>query len=315
MVNGDKSSFVKVHLLPGRMRLNVPGLQRNQAMAGKLAKRLSTIPGLREAKVNPITGQVLIIFDPERLTARQLLNALFRLPALPTPPTVPAQQPSWHAMGVEEVTNTLVTNPQLGLTQHSVLERHKKYGPNLITDRVPLTFRKMLLEPLQGFMSKLLLLSAAGSMILGQTSDALVIVVIVGLQALMEAAQQHRAEKSLSALKKLSAPMAKVIRDGKNDSIPARDLVPGDIVIMEAGDRVPADCRLLEVSNMMTDESALTGESVPVLKDNGALNKHLCTADRLNMVFFGTSVTGGRGKAVVVSTGMFTEMGQIAHML
>ncbi|MHB1125473.1 MAG: cation-translocating P-type ATPase [Bacillota bacterium] len=330
MRKASKPVVINVHLLPGRMRLNVPGLQSNQAMAGVLAHRLSMIPGIKDGKVNPISGQLLILFDPGSLTASQLLRAIFgqhpcharrrnlpekEMTSYPPPRARSDSQFPWHALETGEVVSMLGTTPEVGLSRNCLADRYKKHGYNVIAGKPPVSFWRMFFEPLQGFMTKMLLVAAGGSLVLGQTSDALVIVVIVGLQALMEAVQQHRAEKSLSALKKLSAPTAKVIRDGKTAQIPARELVPGDIVFLEAGDRVPADCRLLEVSNLMTDESNLTGESVPVLKESIALNCTLCTADRLNMVYSGTNITVGRGKAVVVSTGMRTEMGQIAYML
>lgn len=170
--------------------------------------------------------------------------------------------------------------------------------------------------PLQGFMSKLLLTAAAVSLLVGESADALVIVAIVGLQAILEAFQGYRAEKSLTALKELSAPTARVVRGGILQKISARDLVPGDVIEVKAGDKVAADAHLLESSNLATDEASLTGESIPVPKNITASHKyHVSTGDQENMIFPKTSITSGRARAIIVATEMNTEMGKIADML
>ena len=142
------------------------------------------------------------------------------------------------------------------------------------------------------------------------------IIAIVIINAVIGFAQEYRAEKSLAALQKMAAPFSKVMRDGEACSIPSRDVVPGDVVLLEAGDYVPADGRLCSSFSLRTQEASLTGESTPVGKSTEPLgNPSLPIGDRGNMVFMGTSVTGGKGTCVIVSTGMKTELGKIAGLI
>ena len=145
--------------------------------------------------------------------------------------------------------------------------------------------------------------------------EAIVITIIVVLNAILGFVQESRAEKSVRALMALAAPEASVVRDGERQRIPARDIVPGDIVLIEAGDKIPADARLIEDANLHTDEAPLTGESMPVAKNSRPLDGDIGLGDRLNMLFAGTVATYGRGRAVIVATGMQTEVGKIAGLL
>ena len=189
-------------------------------------------------------------------------------------------------------------------------------GTNLLAEAERPPWWRMFLAQFQDFMVLVLLAATAISYAMGETADAVTIVVIVGLNAILGFVQEYRAESSLEALKQLTAPTARVRRDGQDAAVPALELVPGDLLLLEAGDRVPADARLLEAAGVEADESALTGESLPVRKQTawtGGADTAL--GDRRNMLYLGTAITRGRGTAVVVETGMETEMGRIAGLI
>lgn len=198
-----------------------------------------------------------------------------------------------------------------GLSSYEAEARLKTYGPNVIIRRKKISILKMLLGQFSDFMIVVLLASTAVSLFLGELTEALAIIAIVVLNAILGFIQEYRSEKSIEALKGLTSPSAKVIRDGIMQTISAGNVVPGDIIVLGAGDRVPADGILLEANNMQANESVLTGESVPVEKDA----KPSVQEDRRNMIFMGTTITSGRGRAFVNAVGMNTEMGKIADMI
>ena len=171
------------------------------------------------------------------------------------------------------------------------------------------------LEQFKNFLIIILLVAIVLSAVLGEVADAIVIAVIVIFAAGLGFIQEYRAERAMEALKKMAAPLASVIRDGKETEIPARELVPGDIILLTTGDKIPADSRLLEAVNLRTEEAPLTGESVPVEKTDKPISGEADIGDRNNMVFMGTAAVYGRGTAVVTGTGMVTEFGKIATML
>ena len=174
----------------------------------------------------------------------------------------------------------------------------------------------MLLEQFKDFLVLILIGASFVSAIIGEVTDAVVIILIVILNAVLGVIQEFRANKALEALKKMAAPEAKVIRNGKIMEIPSRELVPGDLVLLEAGNYVPADIRLVESINLKIEEASLTGESVPAEKNaEVVLGGEVPLGDRSNSAFMGTVVTYGRGKGIVVATGMNTEIGLIAEML
>jgi len=223
---------------------------------------------------------------------------------------------SWHSLEGNDVLEKLTTTHEHGLTTLEAEERLKKHGPNALVEAPRPSFFMMVIDQLKGFVVLLLIGAAVISAILGEWVDASAIIAIVVLNAILGVIQESRAEEALAALKKLAAPEAQVIRDGHRLMVPARDLVPGDIVFLEAGNFIPADVRLLEAVNMRVDEAALTGESVPVQKNAMDLLPHDAPlGDRKNTAFMGTTVTYGRGKGVVISTGMLTQLGMIATML
>ncbi|MEW6717672.1 MAG: cation-translocating P-type ATPase [Chloroflexota bacterium] len=231
-------------------------------------------------------------------------------------PPKPTTEDTWHELPREQVLKRLGTPPQSGLTTEEALRRLEKHGPNKLTEAPRTTIWHMLFEQFDNFVVVLLIAAAVISALLGDWVEAIAIMAIVALNAVLGVVQEYRAEEALAKLRQLAAPEAHVIRDNLHQTIPTQDLVPGDLVILEAGNYVPADVRLLEAVNMRVDEASLTGESVPVLKDATIhLEKDLPIGDRTNTAFMGTLVTYGRGRGVVVSTGMLTQLGLIATML
>lgn len=204
-----------------------------------------------------------------------------------------------------------------GLSSADAADRLKKYGLNQLREKGGIDTGRLLLEQFQGFIIWVLIAAALVAGLLGEWLDSGAIVAIVILNAFLGFVQSFRAEKSLAALKKLAAPNCKVVRGGERRQIPAIQLVPGDIVELEAGDNVPADARLLQLTaNFTVQEASLTGESSPVNKTNVALaEKEVPLADRANMLYLGTTVSAGKAKALVVATGMKTELGRIAGLI
>ncbi|HNS37269.1 MAG TPA: cation-translocating P-type ATPase [Anaerolineaceae bacterium] len=231
-------------------------------------------------------------------------------------PTAEDFSVTWHALSAEEVLSSLGTQIEQGLTAEEAEKRQAQYGLNQLVEAPRTTFLKMVIDQLNNFVIILLIVAAVVSALLGEWIDAGAILSIVVLNAVLGVIQESRAEQALAALKKLAAPEAQVLRSGHRISVPARELVPGDIVYLEAGNFVPADIRLLEAVNLRAEEAALTGESVPVQKNATiSLDRDIPLGDRKNTVFMGTVVNYGRGRGVVTSTGMHTQLGMIATML
>lgn len=221
----------------------------------------------------------------------------------------------WHSLSTDEVLERLEA-PQNGLTSAEAAARLAAYGPNQLSEAPRPSFLKMVLDQLNNFVVILLIVAALISAILGDFVEAGAIFAIVLLNAVLGVIQESRAEESLAALKRMAAPEAHVLRDGRRMTIPSRELVPGDLVFLEAGNYIPADVRLLEAVNLRVDEAALTGESVPVQKNAAvSLEGDLPIGDRKNTAFMGTLASYGRGRGVVVATGMHTQLGMIASML
>ncbi|HOV69524.1 MAG TPA: HAD-IC family P-type ATPase, partial [Clostridia bacterium] len=217
---------------------------------------------------------------------------------------------------VAEVEKELDTSVQNGLTSAQAAERLEKYGPNSLKEEKPKSLLQKFLEQFKDFMIIILLIASVLSLILDEAVDAIIIMLVIFINAVLGVVQESRAEKALEALKKISAPYAKVLRDGKKESILAANVVPGDVVFLEAGDLVPADARLFSVANLMVEESSLTGESVPVEKHTQVIpDEDVPLGDRKNMVFATGIVTYGRGMCIVTGTGMNTQVGRIADML
>lgn len=225
-------------------------------------------------------------------------------------------QVTWHALGRQETLKKLGTAVEQGLTSGEAEKRLEKFGPNQLAEGKRTTFLQMVFAQLNNFVVIMLIVAAAISAFLGETVDSIAIVTIVVLNTIMGVVQEGRAQQELEALKKMASPEAQVLRDGRRVSVPASQLVPGDIVFLETGNYVPADVRLVEAVNLRIEEAALTGESVPVEKNAAAvMDADASLGDRRNTAFSGTVVTYGRGMGVVTSTGMMTQIGLIATML
>jgi len=223
---------------------------------------------------------------------------------------------TWHAISQKDVLGKLDVTREEGLAVQEAENRLQKFGYNELEEGERTTIWEMLLDQVSDFVVILLLVAAVISALLGDWVESGAIMTIVVLNAVLGVIQERRAEEALAALKKMSAPDADVLRGGHRKSVSSREVVPGDIVFLEAGNYVPADVRLLESINLKINEAALTGESVPVSKNAGKqLEKDISLGDRKTMAFTGTMVTYGRGVGVVVNTGMSSEIGQIAEML
>ena len=221
----------------------------------------------------------------------------------------------WHMLTVEDSFERLKSTPS-GLTNSEAARRLAEFGPNELQAAGRVSPWAILLEQFKNVLIIILLLATAFSAFLGHGVEAIAITVIVLFAVVLGFVQEYRAERAIEALRKMAAPEATVIREGRERSVPARELVPGDLILLATGDKVPADVRLIEAVNLQTVEAALTGESAPVEKHTRPLeDERLPTGDRKNMAYAGTAVTYGRGRAVVVATGMATEFGKIARML
>jgi Ca2+-transporting ATPase len=235
--------------------------------------------------------------------------------------------PAWHAQTAEQVAQALETHPKTGLSVTESQARQGRYGMNELTEQPRPGFWQMLLAQFDNFVILILIVAAAISFVIGvqeynksgqvtEFVEAGAIVAIVVLNAVVGVVQTSKAEEALAALKKMAAPEAHVVRDGHRAVIPAREVVPGDVVVLEAGNYTPADLRLIEAVNLKIEEASLTGESVAVDKRaDQILPPDAPLGDRRNMAYMGTTTTYGRGRGIVIATGMQTQIGQIAEMI
>ena len=223
---------------------------------------------------------------------------------------------SWHTSETSDVLDRWHVDPEQGLSAHEAEQRLLKHGPNELIERGLTSPWRILWEQVTAIMVVVLIIAAVISVLLGDYLDAIVILAIVVLNALLGFVQEYRAERAMAALKRMAAPVVKVRREGHVQQVPARDIVPGDILLLEAGDAVSGDARMLESINLRIEEASLTGESIPVEKHSQTLSDaHIPIGDRLNMLHMGTTATYGRGSAVVVETGMDTQLGRIAELI
>jgi Ca2+-transporting ATPase len=224
--------------------------------------------------------------------------------------------PAWHTLEREAVLEHLQSRPSLGLSASEARLRLERHGPNVLETQGSRHWSVMLLAQFTDFMILVLLAAAVVAGAVGGAEDSIAIVVIVVLNAVIGFVQEYRAEKAMAALRRMAPHAARVVRDGDEHVVPAEQLVPGDIVSLEAGDVVPADVRLLDTARLQTEEAALTGESLPVEKNVAAISDaDAPLGERTGMAYKGTLITHGRGRGVVVATGMLTELGHIAQLL
>src|SRR5450759_1572603 len=223
---------------------------------------------------------------------------------------------SWHTLTIDEVAQRLETSPESGLSSADAAKRLAHFGANELKEKRARSPWRMLLDQFTDFMIIVLIVAAIISGFVGDVEDTVVIIVIVILNAVIGFVQEYRAERAMAALKQMAAASARIQRDGRIETVSAAELVPGDMVLLEAGNVVPADLRLVEVVRLKVDESSLTGESVAVEKQIAtidAIDASLC--DRLNLSYKGTTIVHGRVRGLVVATGMDSELGKIAALL
>jgi len=234
------------------------------------------------------------------------LLQIFNVPIIETPWTI----------DVKDIAKRLNTDVEKGLSSDEAKARLRQYGPNALEEKVKIEPIKIFLRQFKSFLVLILVAAAGVSAALGELLDASAIAVIVIINAVFGFVQEYRAEKAIEALRKMIVPQAVVIRDGRQTKIPASEIVPGDVVVLAAGDSVPADIRLVRESDLQTNEASLTGESTPVAKATAPLKqKELELGDKNNMTYLGTYVTTGSALGIVVATGMQTEMGKIATLV
>ncbi|MBN9134040.1 MAG: cation-transporting P-type ATPase [Nitrosospira multiformis] len=329
----------------GRARLEVQGLYRCQPVRRKLESALRKHAAIREASANVLTGRVLIIFDPARdleeikTWVKQLLPDAGQEIILENPagdghslrssrrpvspvissdsnPVLPQDGKNWHVLPGDTVVAALETSKELGLSQASAERKLGYFGVNSLPETPPRSELSIFLGQFKSLPVALLGISAVLSAATGGLIDAAVILGVVVINAGAGYVAESQSERTINALGHVAKQNAVVIRDAQLREIAAESLVPGDILVLTPGTRVAADSRVLESRNLMVDESMLTGESLPVAKRVNQLDKqNVSLADRVNMAYMGTAVTGGSGLAAVVSTGRYTEIGTIQSLV
>ena len=221
---------------------------------------------------------------------------------------------NYYAMTKNEVIAELSIKEQ-GLTSQEALQRLEKYGENTLPEKKKRSKVEIFLEQFKNYLIFILLIAAIIEIFMGKYTEAIAIFVVLLINATLGYTQEYKAQTSIEALRRISSPKAKVLRDGVRTQIDTVKIVPGDIISLETGDKVPADARLIENVNLQVQESSLTGESIPVEKTIEALAQDLQIGERRNMLFQGTIIVNGRGSAVVTATGINTEIGRIAELI
>ncbi len=341
-------------VLHKRIRIYIQSIYNNKKEASEFEKISGSIAGVKYTKSNPLTGSLLILYDDTLTDESSIKRQIYRyvskrvftnkitdfeeiktfsdhksafvkkieekkiavLPENKNEKDGETQNlKSYHSYKINELAKSLGSSVATGLTEEQAGDKLKDLGLNIISEVKRKSILQKVFENLNEFSTRLLVGVGLLSSALGHLADGIAILGIALLETLLSTLQQHRAEKSLYSLKKMIVPEAKVIRDGKQQIIDAKYLVPGDIILVEAGEKVPADARLIECCDLKTSEAMLTGESAPVCKSLNICSSKTELADRNNMIYMGTNVLSGRGKALVVATGRNTEIGNIAFML
>jgi Ca2+-transporting ATPase len=345
--------------LAGRGRFSVEGLKGSSALKQWLEDKLVNKHGMLKASANTVTGNILVVFDPQKdhEIIRNLINHVITkfpgedAPRLPEPVSKPAikepvpvkkpmaqvDQPlvalkekvktalaplhpqpveKWHTLTVEEVQAFVNTRLDSGISQEQVEKRKRRYGANALPESKPRSRWEIFAGQFMSLPTALLGAAAGVSILTGGLADAVIIMGVVVANAGIGYATESEAEKTIQSLKQAVHPSAEVIREGRRQRIPVEDVVIGDLLLLKPGTYVAADSRVIQAERLSIDESALTGESMPVYKKPRSLRLlNMPVADRTNMVFRGTLVTGGEGLAVVVATGAYTEIGRLQMLL
>lgn len=337
----------------GRARYRVDGLHKSEALRKKLEIELKREAGIRHVSASALTGNVLVLFDAQRkpTDVAALIDSLLSTNGAGAPNPVPipvfelwtpvrstdgTQTPprtvkqtrkllksaqgqnghAWYKVNAASAIEHFNSSEGSGLSAQTALEHLHKYGPNVLPETLPPSGWSIFFDQFQSLPVALLGVAAGISVLTGGIADAVVISGVVLINATIGFVTESQAEQTIQSLKNAVRPLALVIRDGQPRQVKAEDVVPGDILVLKSGVYIAADARLVEVNNMRVDESALTGESLPVAKSTEiVVSPDVALGDRTNMVFMGTLVTGGTGLAIVVATGRFTEMGQIQFLV
>mgnify|MGYP006278501063 FL=1 len=304
--------------VPGRARFKVVGLKFNKQLTRGLELGLRNVSTIKAVRGNPNNGSLLVHFHPETAWSK-IRDQITRVwaetknkPPSTNDRTTSCTDPIYHRLSAKRTLDSIESSKSHGLTVEEAQQRLKRYGPNILPAAPQKSGWAMFTE--QFFSLPVALLGAAAgiSILTGGLLEAAVISGVVVANSLIGFATERQSEKAIASLQRLDPPPARVLRNNDKTSIPAADLVPGDILILQPGTYVGADSRIIQADNLTVDESILTGESLPVEKVHKALpKKHLPVAEQTNMAFMGTVVTGGHGWAVVVATGQDTEMGQL----
>jgi Ca2+-transporting ATPase len=305
--------------VPGRVRLRIEGLRGRSEVASRLTEHLSAHGAIQRVSASTITGNLLVLFDPRQVNLKFLTGVILRaVSGVPPMPAVsqPTSDVAWHALPVTSVIDRLDTLPEKGLSSAKAAARLAEIGANALPEPIP----KSAVAIAAGHLTTLPVLLLGGAALLsvvsGAVVDAVVILAVIGINATVGFITERRVERILTSLRTTAAPPALVRRDGRERSLPAAELVPGDIILLRAGNEVPADARLIFSDALAVDESALTGESLPVLKAaNGICASHVPLAERTNMVFAGTLVAEGAALAVVTATGRHSELGRVRTLV
>ena len=327
----------------GRARYKVKGLRRSESLRRHLELNLSGREGINYFFVNTLTGNVLVCFNShntphtiasliegiaieysnEKTTRNDSAKKSIISRRKLRKSVIHAEDQTvktWHFMEAQGVLDLFGVDKSYGLSCESTIENLKKYGPNVLPESVPRSGFSIFIDQFKSLPVALLGVAAGVSVLTGGLADAVVIMGVVAINAAIGYTTESHAEKTIHSLKSLVRPSALVIRDGNIKEIGAEQVVPGDILVLRPGSYVAADARLIAAHHLSIDESALTGESMPVLKSAEAMSpdsiaSDVPLADRVNMVYMGTLVTGGQGLAVVVATGRFTEIGKIQTLV
>ena len=305
------------HVSRERIRLGIAGLKYAPEMADLLLVGIGEINGVKNVRPSTLTGNVVIFFDPEAITCPTLLRiARALLSGELAPGSTGPGGAAWHTMSVQAVGQGLMTSVQTGLTRRTARDRLAETGRNVITPPHVRTPASILAAQFKSFPVAVLTGATLISVVTGALLEAAAISAVVLLNAAIGYASEARAERILSSLETDRTPIARLLRDGHTRELPAEMVVPGDVIMLQRGDVVPADARVIQAAGLSVSESALTGESFPVSKTVEPLpNPGLALAERSNMVYRGTIVTGGSAAAIVVATGARTEVGRVQQLV
>lgn len=327
-------------ILYNRIRIPIQAIYRNESLAKNLSNFTLTLNGVKHSKANPLTSKLLIVFDEEitneYLLRKEISKFITKKTTAHNSNVISIKrnnlkkefssisnsekeknnnQTCYHALNKQKVELLLKSNCNRGLDTFAIEKKQKEFGLNVICKKKEKSLFSRFLESLKDPIVKILLGAGAVSLLLGQIPEAITLGGIILFQSAIGAIEQHKSENSLDSLKDMLVQKAKVIRNGKQQEIDSKYLVPGDIILVESGDKIPADARVIESKDLKTAEATLTGESVSIIKSSQICNENIDLGSMSNILFMGTNVVSGRGRAIVINTGRNTEIGKIACML